>query len=363
MLEYPVGAVPFILGPRFFTSSVQGYGLLFGALMGLCLTGAVIAALDAARAAREGARGIRTRAWLASGLLLAQGAIAIQRLDAVTALFLALAVRAAVRRRPLAFGSWIGLSTVTKIVPVLLIPAFFASDPQFWRGGRALGRFAVGSGTAIAGGLAASLFFSPHALADVFAYHTARGLNCESMLGFLLAVWRLFFDGRRPSAISFGSYNLDGSCADALAGLCGPLSVGAMLGMAWLVWRSAAGPDPDGGDERPARVACAAFASLVLLWLTAKVFSTQYMTWGIPLVLAIPGRFGLRLAWLLVGAMALTQLYVCGHHELVMQGTPLGLLNLGARQGLLVAAGYLAARRVVGNGERVAEPRAEPQVG
>jgi hypothetical protein len=51
-----------------------------------------------------------------------------------------------------------------------------------------------------------------------------------------------------------------------------------------------------------------------------------------------------RLAWLLIAAMALTQFYICGHYELVIRGQPLGLLNLGMRQALLAAAGYFAAR-------------------
>lgn len=71
------------------------------------------------------------------------------------------------------------------------------------------------------------------------------------------------------------------------------------------------------------------------------------MTWGLPVVLAIPGLLGIRLTWLLLAAMAATQCYICGHNELVVEGRALGLLNLGARQAILVVAGYLAARSLV----------------
>ena len=226
-----------------------------------------------------------------------------------------------------------------------MVPALLASDARTWRDARALSRFALAFAAALAFGLGPMFLISGHALADVLAYHAARGLNCESTLGFLLAVWRLVTGTRVPSLLAFGSFDLQGSGADALAAVCGPLSVGAMLALGWLLWRGQ--PRDDAAAGSPVRVACAAFASLVVLWLTAKVFSTQYMTWGIPVVLAIPGRSGVRLAWLLLGAMALTQFYVVGHHELVMQGHPLGLLNLGARQALLAVAGYLAIRSLV----------------
>jgi hypothetical protein len=130
--------------------------------------------------------------------------------------------------------------------------------------------------------------------------------------------------------------------------ICGPLSVAAALGLGWVVRRRGPRDEPSKAhDPEPSRIACAALTSLVVLWLTGKVFSTQYMTWGLPVVLAIPGVLGRRLSWLLLAAMAATQLYVCGHSELVVQGRALGLLNLGVRQALLVAAGLLAARSLV----------------
>ena len=341
MLEYPVAAVPFIVAPRLLVSSERAYGYVSGAMMGLALVAAIAVALLAARAAGEGDEGLRRRAWLGSGLMLAQGGIAVQRLDAATALFLALAVWSAVRRKPLAFGAWAGVAAASKLVPILMLPALFAADLSFWRDARRLARFAIAFATAIAVGIGPMFLLSGRALGDVLAYHAARGLNCESTLGFLLAVWRLVTGTRVPTTLSFGSYNLSGSGADVLAFVCGPLSVAATLAVAWVLVRRA---HRDGPGVRALPVACAAFAALLMLWLTGKVFSTQYMTWGIPVVLAIPGRLGVRLAWRLVAAMALTQFYVIGHHELVMQGTALGLLNFGARQAFLVAAAYLAVK-------------------
>jgi len=270
----------------------------------------------------------------------------VQRLDAVTALWIALAVRAAVCRKPLAFGVWMGLATATKIIPALMVPALLAADAGFWlRDRRNIGNFALGLTAAFAFGFLPIFVLAPHALASLLAYHSQRGLHCESTLGLLLATARLVTGARTPATLSFGSLNLGGRAADALAAFCGPLSLAAALAVAWLARRNGTNAGASTGAESgPKRVACAAMATLVVLWLTGKVFSPQYMTWGLPLVLAVPGALGIRLAWVLAAAMALTQFYVCGHMELVEEGQALGLLNLAARDAVLFVAGYLTVK-------------------
>ena len=161
----------------------------------------------------------------------------------------------------------------------------------------------------------------------------------------MLDTVRLLSGNRTPCTASFGSDNLGGRAADALASICGPLSIAAIVGLGWLLWRGArTNEQSEAPDRGTRRIACAALASLIVMWLTGKVFSPQYMTWGLPVVLAIPGALGVRLTWFLLAAMAVTQLYICGHYELVVQGRALGLLNLGVRQAILVVAGYLAIR-------------------
>jgi len=105
-----------------------------------------------------------------------------------------------------------------------------------------------------------------------------------------------------------------------------------------------------GADERSSeqarvlRITTAALAGAIVLWLTSKVLSPQYLTWGIPLVLAVPGRAGKRLAWIAIGAMAVTQLYTRGFYDLVVEQAPIALVTLAVRQGLLVALLVLALR-------------------
>jgi hypothetical protein len=118
-----------------------------------------------------------------------------------------------------------------------------------------------------------------------------------------------------------------------------------------VVWRLArptrpTRPTRQSDDAAPSirRIAAAALASIATLWLTSKVLSPQYLTWCIPLVLAVPGPGGARLAWVAVLAMALTQLYTRGYYDLVVAQAPIALLTLAVRQAVLGVLLWLAIR-------------------
>jgi hypothetical protein len=257
----------------------------------------------------------------ASGLLLAQGALAIQRLDAVTALALALGVHAAVRKHPFGVGLWLGFAGATKILPILALPVVVLADLETYRG--RWPRLIAGALLALALGFLPMLLVAPSALSSFVGYHAARGLHCESTLGVLVQLAGLVSGAPAVATPSFGSLNLDGPVASTLAKLTAPLTV---LAIAWLALRAS--------KTRPGAAACA-FAACVAIWLTGKVFSPQYMTWAIPIVLAIPGRAALRLGWGLVCAMALSQLYFRGYYDLVVGGAVIGVLSVAARQAIV----------------------------
>jgi hypothetical protein len=173
----------------------------------------------------------------------------------------------------------------------------------------------------------------------LLAYHGQRGLQVESTLGVLVQLAALATGGRAEASPSFGSMNLDGTAPSLLAKACGPIALVAIGAIAWRLFTAKAA-------RGPARVAGSAFLSAVALWLTGKVFSPQYMTWGIPLVLAIPGKEGLRLAWGMIAATAITQLYLRGYYDLVAEGAAIGVLSVAARQGILAYVAVRTARNV-----------------
>jgi hypothetical protein len=249
---------------------------------------------------------------------------------------------AAAGRRPFALGLALGLAGAAKILPLLVLPAVVAADWPAYRDRRKLARLGAGVAVALVVGLG-PLLLSARATVAMLRYHAARGLNVEATLGIALGIARALTGQSEPAPASFGSQNLEGPAADLLATLTLPLLLGCT---AWLVVRLARRPttDDDPPGDRVTRIAAGALAATAIVWLTSKVLSPQYLTWGIPLVLAVPGRAGTRLAWTAILAMAVTQLYTRGFYDRVVAQAPIALLTLAVRQALLFAMLGMAMR-------------------
>jgi hypothetical protein len=343
-LEYPAVMLPFMIGPELLApSSFERFGKVFGVLMACCLLAGAALSMRAQPWRSDPARA-REGWWLVAAMLLAQGGLSIQRLDAVPALFLAFALWAAVTRRPATLGFAMGLAVAAKLVPALLLPPLLLADRSAWRDKQAFMRLALGLAGATAVGFAPMLV-TPDALADVIRYHAQRGLHVESTYGVLLGAYRTLAGTVTPSTLSFGSWNLDGAAAGALAKASTALTV---LGIGALSWRAARTPAAEDARARADRLASVMLAALAIFWLTAKVFSPQYLTWAIPLAPAVSGPRGRRIGWLLVACMALTQIYLRGFYDYVTEQRPLGVVTLLVRLGTLCALLWITTRPAVG---------------
>ena len=335
-IEYPAAMIPLVLLPSFIAGeSFEGYARAFGALMALLL---IAAGMFAIRLQPE-ERAPRLTWWL-TALLLAQGGLAIRRLDALPALLLAITLWATAERRAATAGVALGLATATKILPAILAAPLIAADPAMWRTPEARRRGALGFVAALLFGLGPMLL-PPDALLEFLRYHSARGLHVESTWAVLLCAWRLLTGTASPSSLSFGSFNIDGPGAAVLARLSGPFAAGLVIA---LTVRCARAPAPDGEVARRDRLALALLAGLSVAWLSAKVFSPQYLTWALPLVLTVSGKRGETLRWLLFSIMTVTQVYLRGYYGQVIDVTAIGVGTLLMRLALLLAFVAVAVR-------------------
>jgi hypothetical protein len=359
-LEYPALLLPFIALPAALTSSFDAFAKVFGALMGAIVLGSVALALGAKRDLPGDERAARL--WFAALLFLAQGGLLIQRLDAVPACLLAVALWAAARRRPLAMGLAVGLAGAAKVLPLVVLAPMMAVDASDWRG---RGRAGAASVAACLGGAAAGvglglvapmLAISPSGFADFLAYHGSRGLQIESTYGTLLSVVDLLIGQPSAATLSFGSFNLDTPAAATFAKLATPVVAVSILALtAWLAKAPAASE-----DDRVDRLALAALAALSCAWLGGKVFSPQYTTWAIPFVVALGPRRWRGVGVSLLVAMALAQLYLRGFYDYVCEMRPLGVVTLVARLGALGAmTGFVLA----GLGRARTRPKVGPRGG
>lgn len=142
---------------------------------------------------------------------------------------------------------------------------------------------------------------------------------------------------------AFGSSNLETPFTSVAlwgATFAFPLCYVGLLAYAWR--RRAA--------ETPSCLLAALTGVVLLLIVTAKVLSPQYLIWLFPLALALPGRRGTMLATLYLLAVALTHVYYPGVPGLPLSYTSLealtwpAMLVLLARNLALLAATALAWR-------------------
>ncbi len=334
-LEYPAPAVPFLVLPKLFTTQFEPYCRVFGLLMGASMIGAIALAIDVAKRARMPRASLEARWWLATGLLLAEGAVTIQRLDPIVALAMIATVHGAVRRSPWQFGLFAGLAGACKVVPLLLVPVIVATDWTFWRA-RAL-RASAWIAVGLALGFGPMLLVSPAVVPDLFRYHAARGLQIETTLAVLLGAVRWVAGTTVASSASYGSFNLDGAIPDLLAKVTLPLTLAGIAALVLVEVRRNRDGEPQDESARIERITCAALAATAVIWLSGKVFSPQYLTWGIPLALAIPGRRGARATFIFVLALALTQLYFRGYYDVLIEQRFVAVFTVFLRQAVLVA--------------------------
>lgn len=340
-LEYPPPNLPLVIAPRIVTSSFATYAYVFGALMGglLIAAGLIAARLGArARASQPAASDDEALRIFALGLLLlAHGAIAIQRLDAIVALLLVLMVRAAVRRDDATLGFWGGLLGATKFVPILVLPVLVIASGV--RGGKRLATVALGATAGLALGLGPMIVMGRESLPAVLAYHAARGLHVESTLGVLYGTVKAVLGRPEAALLDYGSFNFHGPIADLLAKAALPLTL-ALVGAVAYASRpldddaeTDAETDPE--TARITRIVLAALAATTALWLGGKVFSPQYLTWALPLVLALPGRSWLRISVALGLVVLVSQIYLRGFYDHVYNQWPAGVITMVVRLALL----------------------------
>jgi hypothetical protein len=356
--EYPPPNVPFVLLPRLVVHGFSAYAYLFGAIMGvLLLVAAGVAARLGAGATSHGngagrelcERDEASRILGFGLLLLAHGAIAVQRLDAIVALLVVLMVRAAVRGDDRSLGFWGGLVGAAKLVPILLLPVLLLTGGT--RDPRRLAGVALGATLGLVLGLGPMIVLGRESLPLLLTYHSARGLHVESSFGVLYGAARAILGVREASTMDYGSFNFHGPLSKLLAksALAVTVALVGVVGFAAHRGLPAGGPAldaPRGTEARTERMVLAALATLTALWLGGKVFSPQYLTWAIPLAVALPGSAWRRAALHLGVVLLLSQIYLRGFYDHVYNQWPAGVLTMLVRLAVLVALFVVAVRKL-----------------
>ncbi|MGJ7419579.1 glycosyltransferase 87 family protein [Streptomyces cinereoruber] len=325
--QYPPGAGLVIMSP-----GALPWLTYFQAFVTLTLLADAVVTLALARA--DGAR-LTHGAWIwVCGLPLLLH-LPLARYDVQTTALAVLALLAVTARTTTAHqlgGALAGIGAMVKVWPALAL----LGTP---RGRTTREAWTAAAVTAVALLATLALFFSESL--GFLRQQGDRGIQIESLGGTALALARSA--GVWPGKVEFryGALEYVGpyvSTLGHLALLC------TVLALAWLVlWRVRA------HRWTPATPLDTAFAAVLLFTVTSRVISPQYMIWllGLAAVCLTSRDTVMRpVALLLLPAAALSALAYPVLYFDVIDGTPTGLAVMVLRNGLLLTAALLAARRL-----------------
>lgn len=290
--QYPPGAAYLMLLPRL---GVGSYGESFVALMLLFdLASLVLLAL----LGRRSGNCIGVWVWLLGLPLL--GTFSVLRFDLVpTAIGIAALV--VIHRRPTWFGALAGLGASIKVWPAILLFGEWDRRRLLRSAGAALGALAL------VFAVSTIAFGDP---ASFLGEQDGRGLQEEAVA---TAPWQVaqIVSGNEPErAIRYGAWEIVDGPAGTVASLLELLALAVLAAAAvWWLLRAKAirGGRLDLADAGVSRDFV--FAVILLLVVTSRVLSSQYMVWllGLSAVVLTAGTPRLsRPAWLVIGATVLT---------------------------------------------------------
>jgi hypothetical protein len=268
-MEYPPGALPFIVAPGVEKPIEDSYRTRFVVLMiGVDLVGLFGLLL----LARRWGSLLGPWLWVAAVPLL--GPIAYNRLDLVPAVATILAIERLSARSWFGGGGWLGYGVVAKVYPALFLPLLLA----------AARRKQIGTGALVIAGL----FLVPYVgfLEDVYrnvvGYHTDRGIQIESLPSFVLLLASKF---GHPIGInfSFGALHVDSSFAPTLKVVAQVLSLAVVAAGVWLALRLRHA----GRDASAPETAGIMFMTMAGTMGVGTVFSPQFLLWLSALAAAV----------------------------------------------------------------------------
>lgn len=259
-------------------------------------------------------------------LLTVGAALALAwRFDLFPALLVMVALWLALEGRAGWAGVVVALGVLAKLYPIVVVPAIAIA----WLAERDLDRVVrFGAAVAITGLVGILPFVAVAGLDALFflEFQAERGLQIESVGGGLVVLLGLVTGEPPPINHQFNAVQVAGPLAAAWLAALPILTAIGYGALGWLGWRRVRADVALDGAVHPRTVVTLAAASVLVLLLTSKVFSIQYVVWIVP--------FAALLGWrLFVVAAVMTALTMPIHPglygELVRQeALPILILNL-----------------------------------
>lgn len=335
--QYPPGAAGPLLLPKLFANWLV-HGSYVDVFVAMCFLADVGVLWLLVRNTRRDATADRpprqAGLWVWTLGIAAIGPMAYGRYDLVVTLLAVAALTVTLRSRQTTAavrGVLIGVGTLVKVWPAALL---------FGAPKRRNGRVMVG---AAALAVAVPTLILDLVFPGVLSFLTnqkSRGIQIESVFAMPFLVGRWFGWSGRIENTEYGAFEFLGPGVSALATMA---LIGTAAGFALLLWirRRAA---VNGGFPM-AMMPDVAFTATLVAVVTSRVLSPQYLVWLLGLAAVCLTRretVQARSAWLVLGAVSVTQLIFPLFYHSMRGGQVYSGLILVARNATLVAAAVVA---------------------
>ncbi|HTI14707.1 MAG TPA: glycosyltransferase family 87 protein [Dictyobacter sp.] len=264
------------------------------------------------------------------------------RFDIIPALFTLLAIHLALKQRWRWAFFFLALATLYKFYPIVLLPSFLLVQQRdcqgrwfAWRRWMPVVTFLF---TCIIV-MGISLLLNVEGTLAPFSYFESRPVQAESLSASLLWLLSHIGAGSLSYVYTYGSLNVISSWGGSRI-LSMLVTISMIVGIVytyWLQWR------------QKVDIAAASLLILLVVMVTGKVFSPQYLIWVLPLVAYIGG--GKRwwiIPWVLIGLLTTwiyPHIYLMTGNIVIVPTLPMFFPSTTLRNGLLL--GWLIALFVV----------------
>jgi hypothetical protein len=291
--QYPPGAAFLLLLPD---AGWSDYGDWFVATMlAFDFAGLLLLALLGRREGND------TGVWVWLLAMPMLRALPVLRFDLVPTV-IAIAALLVIHRRPAWFGVLAGIGAAIKVWPVVVL---FGEWDR-----RRLLYGCLAALAALAYVFAVSAFAFDGSQLGFLTEQNGRGLQVEAVASLPWHVEHFFSGEAPPNALRYGAWEIADGAADTVADLLkwAALAAAAAAGAWWLARTRAI---RDGRERLGSAVVSRdfVFAVVLLLAVTSRVLSPQYMVWLLGLAAVVLAARESRLrrpAWIVVGAAVLT---------------------------------------------------------
>ena len=273
--------------------------------------------------------------------LVVIGPIVTGRFDLLPATLVLVALYAFISgKNKIAWGC-LALGASAKLYPLVIAPLFFLyllRQKQYWR---------LAQGIAIFGGVILVLNL-PWVIIDAdgfwqfISYHLERGLHSESSYGSVILIGQVMGLTQVEAGLTYGSWNLVSTMAENLSRASFYITAGLLSVIyafyARQLWQKKPGDISIRGllnNEAVALLRYTLVAVLIML-LTSKVFSPQFLIWLCPLIPIVGARWRYVPLVLFLIAGAITQ-YIYPHNYIAFELFTPHLVILHAIRNLLLA--------------------------